>query len=64
METRVFTSLGVKCSTAEGCRNPSVSPAPLVLTIWTRSLKYQIRGRKVPKSLLVNRICGSIAGTR
>lgn len=63
METLVFTSLWVECSTARICRNPSVSPVLLVLTIWTCSLKYQIRGQKVPKSVSVNGICGSIAGT-
>lgn len=63
METLVFTSLRVKCSTARSCRNPDVSTVLLVLTTWTCSLKYQIRGQKVPKSVLVNRICGSIAGT-
>lgn len=37
MQPLVFTSLRVKRSAARGCRNPGVSPAPLVLTLWTFS---------------------------
>lgn len=33
----MFSRVQVKCRAARGCRYPGVSPAPLVLTLWTFS---------------------------